>query len=372
MSNILGNNLKFVISGESHGECLIATLDNFPAGVKVDYDYINKCLSERRPKGIGETKRIEKDEYKIVSGVFNDITTGAPITIIIPNENAHSNDYDDIKFKPRPSHADFTGFKKYNGFNDYRGGGHFSGRLTACIVVAGSLCDILLKKYNINIYSHIKNIYDIYDISFDINNKQNLYKQIDILEHKYYKTIDDLEDKINNLLEKIKNQNDSVGGSIETIILNLPIGLGDPFFDNIESMISKSIFAIPAVKGVQFGIGFEFCKKLGSEVKDEWQIDELNNYYTKNNNNGGINGGISNGMPVLFLTAIKPTPSIGIQMDTVDLKNKKNDVIKINGRHDPAIVRRANIVIHCMTSIVITDLLMMRYGNDFYNLDRLN
>lgn len=370
MGNILGNNLKMIVTGESHGEYICVTIDNFPAGVKIDYDYINESLSERRPTYKGETMRVEPDNYKIISGVFNDMTTGQAISIIIPNENKKSNDYEDMKFIARPSHADYTGFIKYHGFNDYRGGGHFSGRLTVAIVIAGSICEMALKKYNILVSSHIKNIGDIYDRSFDTKEIEKIKNDISILKNKNFKVLDDIEDKMLNKMEEVSHANDSIGGSIETIVINQPVGLGEPMFNSIESEISKAVFSIPAVKAIEFGLGFQFANKKGSEVNDEFVTDG-ENIITKTNNNAGVNGGITNGMPIYFKTAIKPTPSISKKQETVNMKLKKTEVLEVKGRHDPAIVRRANVVVRCITSFVLTDFIVERYGNDFYNLEKL-
>ena len=370
MGNILGNNLKMVLAGESHGEYLVMVLDNFPCGVKIDYDYINELLSERRPTGIGETARVEKDEYKIITGVFNDITTGQAITILIPNKNKNSSDYEDLKYLMRPSHADLTAHIKYHGFNDYRGGGHFSGRLTACFVIVGAICELALKKYNILVSSHIKNIGDIYDRSFKSDNLENAKIDIMLLKDKKFKVLDDVEEKMINLLKELTLNNDSIGGSIETIAVGVPIGLGEPAFNSIESEISKAVFSIPAVKGIEFGLGFKFREARGSFANDEICFED-EKMQTKKNNNAGINGGITNGMPIYFTTVIKPTPSISRPQNTINIKTKKNEVLEIKGRHDPCIVRRANVVVRAITSFVLTDFIIGKYGNDFYNKDTL-
>lgn len=370
MGNILGNNLKMIVSGESHGEYLCVTLDNFPSGVKIDYDYINEALMERRPIGLGETMRIEPDEYKIITGVFNDITTGQAITIIIPNVNKKSNDYEDTKYLLRPSHADFTGYMKYHGLNDYRGGGHFSGRLTVAIVIAGCICDMALRKFNIVVSSHIKNIGEIKDRSFNTVDLEKIKTDIEILNNKHFKVLDNIEDKMLNLMAEVAMSNDSIAGSIETIIVGQPIGLGDPMFNSIESEISKAVFSIPAVKGIEFGLGFEFENKKGSEVNDEFTLSG-EDIVTKTNNNAGVNGGITNGMPIYFRTVIKPTPSISRAQGTVNIKTKQKEVLEINGRHDPAIVRRANVVVRSITSFVMTDFIIEKYGNDFYTMEKL-
>ena len=358
MGNIIGNKIKFILSGESHGDYIVATLDNFPAGIKIDYEYINLLLKERRPMGISETKRIEDDNIKIVSGVFNSITTGAPITILIENKNIKSIDYENLKKIPRPSHADYVAKIKYKDCNDYRGGGHFSGRLTVGIVVIGAICELALRQYNIKISSHIKSVGNIVDRSFDIVNFSNLDRDIKILEKKRFKVLDDIEDNIINEIEKIAKDGDSIGGIIETVVNGIKVGLGEPMFNSVESEIAKAMFSIPAIKGIEFGLGFKFSESKGSEVNDMFYIDD-DKIYTKTNNNAGINGGITNGMPICFRVVVKPTPSIEKEMLTLNLETKKEEKLKIIGRHDPFIARRANVVVRAFTSFVIFDLLSM-------------
>ena len=371
MGNILGNNLKLILAGESHGDYLVAILDNFPCGVKIDYDYINEAMMERKPSNLGETKRIEDDEYKIVTGVFNGYTTGQAITILIPNNNTKSTDYEETKNLMRPSHADYTAYMKYHGFNDYRGGGHFSGRLTAAIVCAGAICELALMKYDIDVASHIKNIGEIVDRDFKVDNYEHAKSDVLLLKQKHFKVLNNLENDMQNKMVEVATSKDSIGGSIETMIIGLPVGLGEPAFNSIESELAKAIFSIPAVKGIEFGLGFNFSDKKASEVNDEFII-ENNKVVTKTNNNAGINGGISNSMPIYFHTVIKPTPSISKAQATINVKTNQKEVLEIKGRHDPSIVRRANVVVRTMTSFVITDFIIAKYGNDFYNLERLD
>ena len=357
MGNVIGNKIKFILSGESHGDYIVATLDNFPAGIKVDYDYINSLLTERKPSGISETKRIEDDNIKIVSGVFNSVTTGAPITILIENKNIKSADYENLKKIPRPSHADYVAQVKYKNFNDYRGGGHFSGRLTVGIVAIGALCELALKKYNIRVSSHIKSVGRIVDRSFDTVNFSNLNRDIEILDKKQFKVLDDIESEIINETQKIAREGDSIGGIIETIVTGMGVGLGEPMFNSVESEIARAMFSIPAIKGIEFGLGFKFAESKGSEVNDLFYM-ENGNVYTKTNNNAGINGGITNGMPICFRVVVKPTPSIEKEMLTLNLDTKVEDKLKIVGRHDPFITRRANVVVRTFTSFVMLDLLL--------------
>ena len=358
MGNVIGNKIKLILSGESHGEYIVATLDNFPPGIKIDYDYINSAIKERKPNNSFETKRIEDDEINIVSGIFNNISTGQPITILIKNKNINSNDYEDFKKIPRPSHADYVSHIKYNGYEDYRGGGHFSGRLTVGIVAIGAICELALKKYNIKIATHIKKVDDIVDRSFDTINLDSLKNEIELLSKKQFKVLDNIENKIMNRINQIADEGDSIGGVLETVIFGLDVGIGEPIFNSVESEISKSMFSIPAVKGIEFGIGFDFCKYKGSAVNDEF-IFKNQKILTKTNNNAGINGGITNGMPILFKIVIKPTPSIKKPMHTLNIETKKEDVLNIKGRHDPFIARRATVVVRCFTAFTVLDLLMM-------------
>ena len=370
MAYELGNNIKLNLFGESHGDFIGATISGFCSGVKIDYDLINKNLNERKPSGIGETSRVEKDEYKIISGEFEGVTTGAPLTVIIPNENKRSNDYEKTKNLMRPSHADFTANVKYHNHNDYRGGGHFSGRLTTALVVIGSICQMALEKYNIDISTHIKQIGKVVDRDFDFADLEKIKKDVELIKQKDFKVLNDIDIYMKKEIEKAAFSNDSVGGILQTAILNLPVGLGEPTFTSVESEISRAMFSIGAVKGIEFGLGFKFAESYGSNVNDEFEIKNIDGnkkVVTKTNNNGGINGGITNSMPVVFNVVIKPTASISQKQNTIDIEKIENSSIEILGRHDPCIVRRANVVVKTLTAFVIFDLISIRYGNDFYN-----
>ena len=359
MKNVLGDNLTLTLFGESHGEEIGAVLDGFTPGIKVDYSFIDSCMAKRRPNGKTDTCRIEKDEYKIISGVFNGYTTGAPICMIIPNKNCNSNAYSDLEGVARPSHADYAGYCKYHGFEDYRGGGHFSGRITAPIVGLGSLCLKALNDKGIKIGTHILKCGSAIDKEFT-----NFSEEIDLVNSKDIPVINNIEESLEKEILKAKENNDSIGGIIETSIINLPAGVGEPWFSSVEGKISNSVFSIGGVKAIEFGLGFGFSDKLGSEANDSFIMNN-GKIETKTNNNGGINGGITNGMPVTFKTAIKPTPSIGLKQNTVDFKNNKEVELEIKGRHDPAIIRRICIVITCITAITICDMLVTRYGVDY-------
>lgn len=362
MSGIIGNNIKLSIFGESHGNAIGITIDGLKPGIKLDLEYIRQQMNRRVP-GTSEftTPRKEKDDFRILSGYFNGRTTGTPLCAIIMNEDKHSKDYEKTKNLMRPGHADFTGFVKYNGFNDYRGGGHFSGRITAPLVLAGSICRKVLEDRGIFIGSHIKSIGDIVD---DFKEK-NLFSAVSIekdklmeLSRSKFPVIDNASaEKMKNAIIEAKAEGDSVGGVIETAIINIPPGIGEPFFDSVESILSHLLFSIPAVKGVEFGEGFAMTSMPGSKANDEYYMDDNSAIKTRTNNNGGILGGITNGMPVIFRTAIKPTASILKAQKTVDIEKKENAEINIQGRHDPCIVIRAVPVVEAVSAIGILDLM---------------
>ena len=360
MKNTFGNALKVTLFGESHGQAIGAVIDGFTPGVKIDLDFIDKQLSRRRPCGAVSTSRQEPDEYKIVSGVFNGFSTGTPICIIIPNKDTHSKDYSLFSSVARPGHADYTANCKYHGFQDYRGGGHFSGRVTAALVAAGAIIQSALANKGILIGTHIKKCTRISDIDFSD------YK-IDIkkLENMAFPTLDEAAGAaMQNAIINAKNSLDSVGGVLETAVIGMPSGVGEPWFDSMESIISHAMFSIPAIKGVEFGDGFACADELGSEMNDAFCI-ENGEIKTLTNHNGGINGGISNGMPIIFRCAVKPTPSIAKLQKTVNFNETKETELEIHGRHDPAIIHRASVVVDSMTAIALADLLLGRYGTDW-------
>lgn len=358
MKNVLGDNLTLTLFGESHGEFIGATLDGLTPGIKIDNNVIDHYLSLRRPQTSMDTTRVEEDEYKIISGAFNGYTTGAPLTIIIPNKNVNSNAYTDLENKARPSHADYAAYMKYHGFADYRGGGHFSGRITAPIVALGAICIDALNKKGIKIATHIYKCGNVVDKEFEKE------EELDLVNNKKIPLINNLEENLEKEVLKAKENKDSIGGIIETAIYNMPAGVGDPWFSSVEGKLSNSVFSIGGVKGIEFGLGFGFSEKMGSEANDEFIINN-GSIKTKTNNNGGINGGITNGMPITFKCAIKPTPSIGLKQNTVDFKNNKEVELEIKGRHDPAIIRRICVVITAISAITICDLLITRYGEDY-------
>ncbi|ONI46197.1 chorismate synthase [Candidatus Epulonipiscioides gigas] len=356
MNNIFGKNISISIFGESHGKSIGVVIGGLPSGIKLDFEQIQQEMSRRAPgQNKLSTQRKESDMPIIQSGIFEDYTTGAPLCAIIKNNDAHSKDYSILKTHMRPGHADYTGNIRYNGFNDYRGGGHFSGRITAPLVFAGAVAKQIIKTKGITVGAHISQIFNIQDKKFD---KQNLDKQIfhNILE-KDIPVIDDT--KIEPMCAKIfeaKSKSDSVGGKIECAIIGVPAGIGNPFFDSVESVISHLAFSVPAVKGIAFGIGEEFANLYGSEANDEFCIKD-NEITTKTNNNGGILGGITNGAPIIFEVTIKPTPSISKEQNTVNIETKKEVKLEIQGRHDPCIVQRAVVVIEAIAAIAMLEML---------------
>lgn len=365
MKNTLGENFCVTIFGESHGPYIGVVLDGIAPGIDVNKDFINHQLDLRRPSGKISTKRVETDEFILASGVFNDKTTGTPLTILIPNSVQHSKDYEKTATLARPGHADYTANVKYHGFQDFRGGGHFSGRITAALVAAGGIIIPELEKKGIKIGTHIKSLGGIKDRNFE-----DYQKDIDFLGGTNFPVLDaDKSEQMKTLAEKIAAEGDSVGGVLESVILGMPAGVGEPWFRTLESELSYALFSIPAIKGVQFGDGFDMVDSFGSEFNDSLQIIQDNGkskVITKTNHNGGINGGISNGMPILFRCAVKPTPSIYKTQDTIDMSKNENTKLNIQGRHDPAIIHRARIVVDSVASFVIYDALAGRFGTDFF------
>lgn len=352
MSNTFGKEIKLSVFGQSHSYGIGFSLDGFPAGVRIDMDELKKFMSRRAPgQNDLQSQRKEKDELKIVSGLIDGLTCGAPIAGIILNEDVKKGDYDKLKNIPRPGHADFTSWAKYGDHRDKTGGGQFSGRLTAPICAAGGLTLQLLKIYGIEIGAHIKSIHGIKD---DAPSKEAVMRVCD----KIFPTISD--EAAKNMIREItlaRSKGDSVGGIIECMIFGVPLGIGDPMFEGMEGKISQAIFAIPAVKGVEFGAGFLVDQMYGSENNDAFYLDG-DRVMTRTNNSGGILGGITDGMPIIFSCAIKPTPSISICQDSVDLEKKAPYKLKIEGRHDPCIVPRAVPVVEAACALAICDSLI--------------
>lgn len=365
MKNTFGNSMSVTIFGESHGPFIGAVLDGLAPGIKVDDNFIKAQLDKRRPAGKISTARSEADEYQIVSGVFEGRTTGTPVCIIIPNSAQHSKDYSATRPLARPGHADYTAFCKYHGFEDYRGGGHFSGRITAAVVAAGAIAMTALNEKGISIGTHIKSVGPVSDREF-----VDYSADIKALSEKIFPALDDNKAKeMENFITETATDGDSVGGVLESVILGMPAGVGEPWFDSVESILSHVLFAVPAIKGVQFGAGFDMVNSYGSQYNDNFYM-ENGQVKTRTNNNGGVNGGITNGMPITFRCAVKPTPSIYKDQDTVNFFENKDQVLSIKGRHDPAIIHRARVVVDSVTALAVYDMLAGRFGTDYFLGDR--
>ena len=356
MSSILrGNKLSVTVFGQSHSQCIGAVIDGLPAGIELDEDMIKAFMSRRAPgQSFFSTLRKETDLPKILSGLVDGKTCGAPLAITIENTNAKSEDYDDLKAKPRPSHSDYAAFVKYDGNNDIRGGGQFSGRLTAPLCFAGAVCMQLLEQKGVTIKSHIYSIKDVKDEPFDL---VNLYDE-EIMPDPIFPVLSRFKgEQMKTVITTAMENDDSVGGVIECAVLGVPAGIGEPMFDGIENVIAKNIFGIPAVKGVEFGSGFDGTLKYGSENNDSFTVKD-GEIKTVTNNHGGILGGITSGMPIVFRCAVKPTASIGISQQTVNLNTKKEEELTIQGRHDPCIVPRAVPAVEAVAAISVLDMLL--------------
>ncbi|MFC1946635.1 chorismate synthase [Chloroflexota bacterium] len=349
MGNSIGKLFTITSFGESHGRCVGVIIDGCPAGLAVTQNDIQKEVDRRKPKSSISTTRNEPETVEILSGINDGRTTGAPICLLVWNTDADSSVYEKIKSLPRPAHADYTNFIKYGGFNDYRGGGRSSGRITAGYVMAGAIAKNLLNSLGIEIVAHTIEIGGIKAVEKE-------YREIkETIEKNTVRCADpEAAEQMMKIIEKAQAEGDSVGGIIQGIALNVPAGLGEPVFDTLEGDLAKAMFSIPAVKGIEFGAGFSSARKKGSDNNDPFRI-EKGKVVTSTNNAGGILGGISNGMPVVLRVAIKPTPSISIQQDTVDLGTMTDSTVEITGRHDACIVPRAVPVVESMMAVAICD-----------------
>ena len=356
-----GKAIEVNLFGESHGDSIGIVINNLPAGIKLDFTNIDRELYKRRPKSNLSTSRQEKDKYKIISGYYNDYTTGTPLTIVIENNDTRSKDYNPEIL--RPSHADYTSHVKYKGFQDYRGSGHFSGRITAPLVILGAISNQLLKQKGIIIGSHIDSIKDVEDKEFsDFESFKSILKTLNSSDFPVLNK--NIIDSYKKVILDAKDSHNSVGGVIETMILGLNPGYGNPFFNSIESTLAHLLFSVPAVKGVEFGKGFALTKLFGSDANDEFYIKD-NTIKTKTNNSGGIQGGISNGMPITFKTAIKPTASIGLPQKTINIKTMEETTLTLVGRHDPAIVNRVVHVINAITAYALLEIICQEEGTSW-------
>ena len=368
MGSTWGDHVKITIFGESHGNGIGVVIDGFPAGHSCDMEFIHSEMARRVPgQSSLTTGRREKDLPEILSGVLEDpdtgkiTTTGAPISIVIRNTDTRSGDYENLRSVPRPSHSEYTGKLRYNGFNDIRGGGHFSGRLTAPLVFAGALCkDYLRTSHSVEIGSHIYQVGEVKDSAFDLVSISK--QQLRELQQSAFPVLDsESEHRMKETVDQARRNLDSVGGIIECGVAGVPAGLGSPMFRNVESRIASILYGVPAVKGVEFGLGFEIAKKRGSQVNDCY-VKNGDRIETRSNNNGGISGGITTGMPIVVRAAIKPTPSIAREQATLNLKTGQEEQLKIHGRHDPCIALRAPVVIESAVAIALLDLYLEAYG----------
>lgn len=357
MSCNFGNNIKITIFGQSHSDAIGVVIDGLPAGFKIDTEKTAAFMARRAPgQNDLSTPRKEADEVKILSGVVDNVTCGAPLCAVIENTNTRSGDYDKLRLLPRPSHSDFAAMMKHNGFNDIRGGGNFSGRLTAPLCFAGAVCMQMLEEKGIRIGAHISSIGKTDDKKFD-----SVKVNADDFDNLLKKTFPVIDEKQGEYMRKeiydAKGNGDSVGGTIECAVIGMPVGIGDPIFDGIENRISSAVFGIPAVKGIEFGAGFESARMLGSKNNDDF-ISVDGKIKTATNNHGGILGGISSGMPIVFRCAIKPTPSIGREQQSVNTETGEEEKLVIGGRHDPCIVPRAVPCVEAAAAIVIADYIL--------------
>jgi chorismate synthase len=350
MSNSLGDNFCITSLGESHGPVMGVVIDGCPAGLILEATEIQSAVDKRKPAaGAGQTARIEEDRVEILSGVFEGKTTGAPIYLQVSNQNIRSSDYTGMKMTPRPGHADYTAYLKYGGYNDYRGGGRFSGRVTIGMVMAGAVARKLLQTAGIEVFAGTAQIGTI-----KARRAITAKTAVNVYRNPLRCSDEKAAQKMQLLIEQAAQEGDSLGGIVEGLAINVPAGLGEPYFDTLEGQLAKALFAIPAVKGIEFGSGFRAAEKKGSQNNDLFTIAG-GKVVTTTNNAGGILGGISNGMPLTVRAAIKPTPSIAIEQDTVNLGKMDKSGLVIKGRHDVCLVPRAVIVVESMLAIVLAD-----------------
>ena len=357
MSSTIGKNIRVSIFGESHGPAIGCVIDGLPAGVKLDMDSIYRDMARRAPgKDKTSTPRLEKDIPLIQSGVLDNVTTGAPLAMVIENTNTRSGDYSNLMTVPRPGHSDYPAYVKYGGCNDIRGGGHFSGRLTAPLVFAGAVAKQILAEKGVYVGAHIKQIGSVCDDGFDCNAVTK--EQIDQLTSLRFALINkDKEEAMRALIESYRMAQDSIGGVIECAAIGMPVGVGGNMFDTVESTLASILYGIPAVKGVQFGLGFGFADKNAGAVNDGYCIKD-GKVSLISNNNGGVLGGMTTGAPVIVSVAIKPTPSISQQQRSVNLQTMEDTTLTVNGRHDPCIVPRAVPVVEAAVALGLLDLMM--------------
>lgn len=355
MGNSLGKLFVITSFGESHGRCIGAVIDGCPAGLPITEDDIQQEVDKRKPVGIVTSSRVEEDKVEILSGILNGTTTGAPICLLLWNKDIDSSEYERTRFLPRPGHADYTAFMKYKGYNDYRGGGRFSGRITATYVMVGAIAKKLLSLIGVEVLAHTIELGGIRAESKQFSEiRENTDKNpVRCADPKAAK-------EMVRLIQKIKLEGDSIGGIVEGIVLNVPVGLGEPVFDTLEGDLAKALFAIPGIKGVEFGTGFSTTRKRGTGNNDAFTVSsgKGKKIVTVTNNAGGILGGISNGMPIVVRVAVKPTPSITKFQQTVNVKSLEPTPLTITGRHDVCIVPKVIPVVESMMAITLCDFLL--------------
>lgn len=357
MSCSYGDSFRLTVFGQSHADCIGVVIDGIPAGVTLDFDFIRAMLARRAPGNAAfSTARKEADLPEIVCGVVNGVTCGAPLCAIIRNTNAHSADYDALRNLPRPSHADFAAFWKHEGYADLRGGGMFSGRMTAPLVFAGAVAMQLLRDKGVTIGAHIASVGEESDDAFDPVGITG--ETLEALKTKPFPVLNDQAGQaMQAAIAAAKADGDSLGGVVECAAVGLPVGVGSPMFSGVENEIARVVFAIPAVKGIEFGSGFAGSKTTGSENNDPFCVDENGNIRTATNRHGGILGGLTSGMPLLFRAAFKPTPSIGKPQQTVDLQTYEPKTLTVPGRHDPCVVPRAVPAVEAACAIALINLI---------------
>lgn len=357
MSSSFGKAIRITIFGQSHSEGIGVVIDGLPAGEPIDLEQVQRFMERRAPgRNAFSTSRKEGDVPRILSGLFEGKTCGAPLCAVIENTNTRSKDYEQLKDLPRPGHADYTAWVKYGGANDYRGGGHFSGRLTAPLCFAGAVCLQILERQGIQIGAHILSIHDKTDTPFDpVAVSEADFRAV---REKAFPVRDDAAgERMQAAIADAKTRLDSVGGVVECAVTGLPAGVGEPMFDGLESWLAAAIFAIPAVKGVDFGEGFEVASRFGSENNDAFFLDNSGSVRTQTNRHGGSLGGISSGMPLLFRAAFKPTPSIAREQQTISISRRENTPLAITGRHDPCVVPRAVPCVEAAAAVALLDLI---------------
>lgn len=360
MKNSFGSSVSLTLFGESHGRSIGALLDGIAPGIAVDEAFIGHQMALRRSLSAISTSRCEGDEVIIESGVYNGKTTGTPICLRIENKQMKSEDYESLSQLARPGHADFTAREKYHGYEDARGGGHFSGRITAGMVAAGAIAIAALRQKGILIGTHLAACGGVQDRPFG-----DLLADLTALNEMPFAVLDShAAEAMQATIAAARAAGDSVGGILESAVLGLPAGVGEPWFDTVEGLLSHILFSIPAVKGVEFGDGFALAAMRGSQANDAFRMQN-GRVVTETNRAGGILGGITSGMPLRIRVAVKPTPSIYLKQQTVDLSTGKNASLSIVGRHDPAILHRARVVVDSAIALALCDMLALRYGTDW-------